>query len=366
MRVPVCAIVAAIGLAAPSAFAQQADRTPAAFWKSVQAACDATAAKPATELGRRIAQTAIDEFTHFGGHQTDSNGRLFRFGQTEAEHKEEDGSDRPTRLGNLGWWQVMKYWRALFGGDPADKLEVLGYRDSSTSTDEGQVATIVRTDAATLLRAAESVSDPETREVLREAALRAAVIDTPWSAAFVSYVIREAGAAPNMFRYSNAHRIYIYDAFVASAAEQSKAAGDKLYRACPVFTTKPRPGDLICFHRESALGDAGDDVVRERIRTELGGSSNVRTVRRTHCDIVAHIDEGARKMYAIGGNVHQGITAKRLNLQRDLKVSPRQTGNCGGAGFWTLPRPAADPAPSGDSKKCSLNDKKWFVLLQLR
>ena len=89
----VCAIVAAIGLAAHPAFAQ-ADRTAAAFWKTVQAACDATAAKPPSELGRRIAQTAIDEFTRFGGHQVDSNGRLFRFGLTEAEHTEDDGGGR--------------------------------------------------------------------------------------------------------------------------------------------------------------------------------------------------------------------------------------------------------------------------------
>jgi hypothetical protein len=367
MRVPVCAIVAAIGLAAPTAFAQQADHTPAAFWKSVQAACDATAAKPASELGRRIAQTAIDEFNRFGGHQTDSHGRLFRFGLTEAEHKEDDGGDPRASLGHLGWWQVMKYWRSLFGdGNVVDKLEVLGYRDASTSNDEAKVAEVLRTDAASLLRAADTASDPTVREALREAALRAAVIDTPWSAAFISYVVKQASAPANAFKFSNAHRVYIYDAFMANAAEQKKEAVDKLYRACPVFTTKPRPGDLICFHRESALGDTGDEVVRERIRTELAGSSNVRSVRRTHCDVVAHIDEGARKMYAIGGNVHQGITAKRLNLQRDLKVSPRQTGNCGGAGFWTLPRPATDPATPGDNKKCSLNDKKWFVLLQLR
>ena len=46
MRATVCAIVAAIGLAAHPAFAQ-ADRTAAPFWKTVQATCDATAAKPA-------------------------------------------------------------------------------------------------------------------------------------------------------------------------------------------------------------------------------------------------------------------------------------------------------------------------------
>jgi hypothetical protein len=200
---------------------------------------------------------------------------------------------------------------------------------------------------------------------LREAALRAAVIDTPWSAAFISYVIKQAGAAPNAFRFAAAHRVYIYDAFAASAADPTSAAGDRLYRACPVYTTRPRVGDLICFQREPALADASDEAVRERVRAELG--TETRSVRRTHCDVVAHVDAPARKVYVIGGNINQGITAKRLNLQRDLKVSTRQTGNCGGAGYWTLPAASGDAAraPSQD-KKCSLNDKKWFVLLQLR
>jgi hypothetical protein len=366
MRATVCAIVAAIGLAAHPAFAQ-ADRSAAPFWKTVQAVCDATAAKPPSELGQRIAQTAIDEFTSFGGHQIDSNGRLFRFGLTEAEHKEDDGGARQASLGHLGWWQVMKYWRALYGDDASDKLEVRGYRDASTSTQETQAAALLRTTAAELLRAAEGVSDPAAREILREAALRAAIIDTPWSAAFVSYVIRQSGVAANAFQFGNAHRAYIYDAFATSAAELTNEAGDQLYRACPVTTTRPRVGDLICNQREPALADASDEAVRERIRAELHGSTEARSVRRTHCEVVAYIDAPARKMYVIGGNVLKAVAARKLNLRRDLKFSAAQKGNCGGSDHWTLPQPAGhSPRAPSLTDKCSLNDKKWFVLLQLR
>ena len=121
MRAPACVAVAAIALAAglagaPLAFAQ--DAPPAAlFWKAVQGRCDASAAKPAGALGRRIAKIAIDEFIAFGGHAIDSNGRLFHFGQTEGEHVEENGNHRPPRFGDFGWWRVMKYWRALYGKD---------------------------------------------------------------------------------------------------------------------------------------------------------------------------------------------------------------------------------------------------------
>jgi hypothetical protein len=366
MRPAVCAIVAVIGLAAQPALAQP-DRTGPTFWKTVQAACDATAAKPVSELGHRISRTAINEFTGFGGHQIDANGRLFRFGLTEAEHEEDDGGDGPANLGHLGWWQVMKYWRALFGSDTADKLEVRGYRDASTLTQEMQTAGLLRTSAARLLQAAEAEADPATREILREAALRAAIIDTSWSAAFVSYVIRQSGVAATEFKFANAHRVYIYDAFAASAGELTNEAGGRLYRACPLTTTRPRAGDLICQQREPALAAASGEAVRERIRSELAGSIETRSVRRTHCEVVASIDARARKVYTIGGNVNQAVSARKMNLRRDLKFSAAQTGHCGGGGHWTLPQLSGDlPRAQDHTDKCSLNDKKWFVLLQLR
>jgi hypothetical protein len=211
------------------------------------------------------------------------------------------------------------------------------------------------------------VSDPAAREILREAAFRAAIMDTPWSAAFVSYVIRRSGVAPNAFRFSNAHRTYIYDAFQASAAEQTNEAGDRLYRACPLTATRPRPGDLICNQREPALADETAEAVRERIRAELDGATAARSVRRTHCEVVAYVDAPARKIYTIGGNVNQAVTARKLNLRNDLKFSTAQKGHCGGAGHWTLPQPSADaPRAPSLANTCSLNDRKWFVLLQLR
>jgi hypothetical protein len=56
-----------------------------------------------------------------------------------------------------------------------------------------------------------------------------------------------------------------------------------------------------------------------------------------------------------------------MNLRRNLTFSASQKGHCGGPGHWTLPQSAGHPpqAPGG-SMNCSLNDKKWFVLLQLR
>jgi len=363
MRALVCAIAVAAGLAAPAV--AQPDTAPAVFWKGVQAACDATAAKPAGDLSRRIAQTAVGEFDSFGGHQIDANGRLFRFGLTEAEHEEDDAPSRGANLSRLGWWQVMKYWRALYGADAAAKLEVRGYQDASTSAEGGQAATLLRTSAADLLKLADRVTDPEEREILREAAYRTAIIDTSWSAAFISYVVKESGVGPDAFRFANAHSAYIYDAFATSAAELTNTASERVYRACSL-STKPRVGDMICAQRQSDLADLSDAAVRERVRTEAAGDGP-RSIRRSHCEVVAYVDARARKMYTIGGNVNQGVTARKLNLRADLKFSPTQKGTCGGAGAWTLPKPLAEASAGPNApEKCSLNDKKWFVLLQVR
>jgi hypothetical protein len=362
MRAVVCAVVAVFALAAHPALAQS-DRDSVTFWNRVQANCNASAGKISGDFGPRIAKVAIDEFNSFGGHRIDANGQIFHFGLTEAEHEEDEGGSARTTLGRIGWWQVMKYWRTLFGGDPTDKLEVRGYRDASTSTQDSQDTELLRTSAADLLRAAESVSDPMAREVLREAALRAAVVDTSWWAAFISYVVRQAGVAPSAFQFSNAHRAYIYDAFATSTAEAGGATDEHVYRACPLATTRPHVGDLLCAQREPAMTEDSEQVVRERIREELAGPADKRSVRRTHCEVVASIDARARKMYTIGGNVNQAVTARKLNLRRDMKFSATQSGPCGGPGHWTLPQPSTD---GHGPEKCSLNDKKWFVLLQLR
>jgi hypothetical protein len=119
---------------------------------------------------------------------------------------------------------------------------------------------------------------------------------------------------------------------------------------------------MVCQQREPSLVDESDRATRERARKELDGNPDARTIRRTHCEIVAHVDARARKVYTIGGNVNQAVSTRKLNLRRDLKISAMQKGSCATLSHWTMPQPGA---PAGHMP-CSLNDKKWFVLLQLR
>jgi hypothetical protein len=395
MRATALTIIVAAGLCSAPAAAQPADSRP--FWQRVQKICDSTAAATPNEIATRIAQTALDEHYRFGGHQIDANGRLFRFGLVEAEQEESDGDDDEARLGHLGWWQVLKYWRALHGSNArtAARLRVWGYEEASASRNDDKpeaaggdraplhgetaVADAIKIPAADLIRLGRHTDDQDTAEVLREAAFRAAIVDNPWSAAFISYVVKIAalGDTPNLphvqdfartrFQFSSAHRHYIFAAFktsVADAAVGQKAPGDAhFYRACPLSTTKPRIGDLVCYHREKRLADASERAVRDRILSEAHAGQSETSVSRNHCDVVVHVDGRAQKMYVAGGNVQQSVTVKKLRLRRDLKFAE----NRNGCGDWTLPPPSSGtPVGPGLMQNCSLNEKKWFVLLQMR
>jgi hypothetical protein len=395
MRAAVITVLVAAGLYAEQAAAQPSDSRP--HWRSVQRICDQTAALKPTALASKIAQTALDEHYRFGGHQIDSDGRLFRFGLVESEQEDNDGDDGAARLGHLGWWQVLKYWRSLHGTNPkvAARLKVWGYEEASASRnedkdgapdrdraplhDEAMVAELTQVFAADLIKLGTQTKDRNTIEVLRETAFRAAIVDNPWSAAFISYVIKTAALdesasqanvqsfARTRFQFSGAHRHYIFAAFKTSiadaAAGKTSAKDGHLYRACPIYATEPRIGDLVCYHRERMLKDAGDSMVRDLMLTEAQSGKAETSISRNHCDVVVHIDRQANKMYVAGGNVQQSVTIKKLRLRQDLKFAENKQ-RCGD---WTLPPPSASVSVGPSLRdNCSLNEKKWFVLLQMR
>jgi hypothetical protein len=82
--------------------------------------------------------------------------------------------------------------------------------------------------------------------------------------------------------------------------------------------------------------------------------------------VVAHVDARVRKMYTVGGNIANAVTVRQLKLRHGLKFAIAQQGKCR-KNDWRLPETAGSPArASHPREQCSLNDRKWFVLLQLR
>ena len=108
-----------------------------------------------------------------------------------------------------------------------------------------------------------------------------------WSAAFISYIMRTAGANER-FRYSPSHADYINAAVRGEAGMQ----------ALPAATTPPQVGDLICTGRDAA----------RNIRFENLPAPSF----PSHCDLVVEASGG--QLTVIGGNVDAGVTMKHIPL----------------------------------------------------
>ena len=110
-----------------------------------------------------------------------------------------------------------------------------------------------------------------------------------WSAAFISYVMRIAGAGPD-FPYSPNHSTYI-NASVTGRSPLVQGYAPQDYA--------PLPGDLICTGRDSAAG------LRFRDLPYYGPFP-------AHCDIVVVVAPG--QLTVIGGNVDDAVTVKHVPI----------------------------------------------------
>jgi len=187
----------------------------------------------------------------------------------------------------------------------------------------------------------------------REALLRAAIVDTPWSAAFISYLMKTAGFSRAEFEFSDTHADYVRAALGTSAAEAEGRESTHAFRACDVATTHPRAGDLLCATRDSTVGVVRFDALAAAIAVRATGEDFP-----MHCDLVVRSDEGGdAKLDASGGNVIQSVTLTRMTLNANKVLSDSHV--TGAAPHQGCAR-AAQPCPG------HLGRRPWVVLLQFR
>ena len=120
-----------------------------------------------------------------------------------------------------------------------------------------------------------------------------------WSAAFVSYVMRIAGAGAR-FPYSPAHHPYINGAREMSLGR----ARDWLITAESPATYAPLPGDLICMSR-TVVPLTFADLPAGRFPA--------------HCDIVVGAAPGV--LDVVGGNVDDAVTLKHVPVTEDGRLA---------------------------------------------
>ncbi len=144
--------------------------------------------------------------------------------------------------------------------------------------------------------------------------------NSPWSAAFVSWVMCEAGlGSTNQFRRAVAHHSYIDQAIRARDGHASEAA----FAAYDAGETDIEPGDLLCSSRRPAYRS-----IAER-RRQMGVGA------RSHCDIVVKVDEADGRVLAIGGNVRGTVSLKLFPADREAG-GPLRLASTAGAGRPTF------------------------------
>ncbi|WP_149193441.1 DUF2272 domain-containing protein [Luteimonas suaedae] len=170
------------------------------------------------------------------------------------------------------------------------------------------------------------------------AGCRAFIVDAPWSAVFVSWVLRRAGL-PGFAAAAN-HLAYVRGAYRGPEASA--------YRVADPATARPALGDLLCHVRSNRQIYGFGGLARLLSAGEAGLGM--------HCDIVVAVDPDRDGLaYLVGGNVLDGVTMRLLPLT-------------GGGRFRDLPMRRLDaPACTPDAPAaCNANRQDWAVLLQLR
>jgi hypothetical protein len=126
--------------------------------------------------------------------------------------------------------------------------------------------------------------------------------NAPWSAAFISWIMCEAGLGTTArFQRAIAHHRYIDQAIRA----RDRGATEAAFTAYDPGEEVVVPGDLLCSSRRPVYRTI------DARRRQLGAGA------RSHCDIVVQVDERRRQVLAIGGNVRGVVSLKRLPAVRD-------------------------------------------------
>jgi len=121
-----------------------------------------------------------------------------------------------------------------------------------------------------------------------------------WSAAFISYVMRTAGAGAR-FPYASSHYVYID---IAKDMTLGRTSGWALF-AERVDAYAPVPGDLICFWRDGKRAMTYEKLPAHHFAA--------------HCDMVVSAEKG--QISVIGGNVNHAVTMKHVPVTKDGRLA---------------------------------------------
>lgn len=251
------------------------------------------------QVATRVAAIACDEHLRWNRPFIDTEGRLASATTYEAESSGLSDGASP-------WRRVAYYWQS------SGLLRSVAQRPGATDCDY-------------------AAGNPAYAGL----SCRGFVIDTPWSAAFVTWVAERAGIPG--FTASASHFDYV------RAARSNP--GTSPYDFADPQTARLAAGDMLCYVRTGRLyGYGGLAAMIDR-----GGPYGL----PMHCDLVVAVD--GSHAYTIGGNVQQAVTMRVLNVNANGQA-------------WGLPqRSEGGRACAPDQEAgCNFNRQDWAAVLKLK
>lgn len=128
----------------------------------------------------------------------------------------------------------------------------------------------------------------------------------PWSAAFVSWIMREAGIPGGQFLPSDSHWGYLTRIMAAAEHDPNGA-----FQPHGITEYQPRPGDLICATRGNSDMSPPSGQNPWLVLLEH---------RKLHCDIV--VEREGDTLASIGGNVRNSVSKTIQKLDKNGYVQP--------------------------------------------
>lgn len=122
--------------------------------------------------------------------------------------------------------------------------------------------------------------------------------DVPWSAAAISFMVRNAGTRYGGFRFAAAHSKYIHQA-IRARLDNDRSVPFWGFRLDEV---KPRIGDIVARDNPEF-----GPVVTFDVAAQLDSY-------RSHTDVVMQIDSANQRLLAIGGNVGHSVAIAPYDL----------------------------------------------------
>ena len=127
--------------------------------------------------------------------------------------------------------------------------------------------------------------------------------DYPWSAAFVSWVMKASGA--DSFPADASHSKYIIETTINREVDPKAD-----FTAWALGEKKPEPSDIVCKSRPNQPGQMSSEGV------EYG---DVVSGMPLHCDIVTKVNSDTIEV--VGGNINNRVERKTLNLNNEGYLS---------------------------------------------